>query len=291
MSNQIVLKSVDLKNGETLSYREAMHHEYVIVLVHGNLSSSKNWDILMESLDSRFKVYAVDLRGFGESTYNKPITNMKDFSDDLKLFVDKLKLKKFTLVGWSAGGAVTMQFAANYPKYVEKLILIESASTRGYNNTFFGIGDVGSCISIKDGIIPFFKNLMQSNSNRWLLRKLSDIAMYLHKKPPEDKYEAYIDEMTKQRNLIDINYALTLFNISNEHNGTVKGTGEVDHIKAPTLVIQGDRDLVVTMDMAKTIVQDIGENAQLIVLEKCGHSPLVDRPEDVQELITRFVVQ
>lgn len=48
-------------------------------------------------------VYAIDLRGYGESTYNKQLESVDDFAEDLKLFFDEIKLKKFSLAGLSLG--------------------------------------------------------------------------------------------------------------------------------------------------------------------------------------------
>src|SRR5690625_2557204 len=126
------LKKQKLCNGETLGYRERPGGEEVLLLIHGNQASSLQWEVLFENLDSLYKVYAVDLRGFGTSTYHTAIESMKDFSEDLKLFVDELGLDNFYLMGWSNGGGVAMQFAANYADYVQKLILLASLSTRGY---------------------------------------------------------------------------------------------------------------------------------------------------------------
>ena len=77
-------------------------------------------------------IYALDLRGFGQSTYNQSIDSLQDFADDVKLFIDELKLEKFSLMGWSMGGGVAMQFTANHPTFVEKLILVESVGMKGY---------------------------------------------------------------------------------------------------------------------------------------------------------------
>lgn len=122
--NQLeVLHKVMLANGETITYRKREGGEEQIVLVHGNMTSSKHWDLLMEAMDARFTIYALDMRGFGGSTYLNRITSIKDFSDDLKLWLDELGLKGFTLVGWSTGGNVAMQFCADYPSYCHKLVL------------------------------------------------------------------------------------------------------------------------------------------------------------------------
>lgn len=77
-----------LDNGEEIAYREREGGDKVVILVHGNMTSSVHWDVVMESLSPEFKVYAIDLRGFRESSYPKPITEIADFSDDLKKWVD-----------------------------------------------------------------------------------------------------------------------------------------------------------------------------------------------------------
>ena len=57
----------------------------------------------MDAIDPKYKMYAPDLRGFGESSYHNRVTSIKDFSDDLKGFVDALGLERFLfnrLVDW-----------------------------------------------------------------------------------------------------------------------------------------------------------------------------------------------
>ena len=48
------------------------------------------------------------------------------------MFVDGIGLKDLAIVGWSMGGAVAMQFVADYPDYCTQLVLLASASTRGF---------------------------------------------------------------------------------------------------------------------------------------------------------------
>ncbi|WP_342665464.1 alpha/beta hydrolase [Paucisalibacillus globulus] len=114
MVANVVLKKVVLPNGEKIAYREREGGEDIVVLVHGNMTSSVHWDLVIENLSDRYKVYAMDMRGFGGSSYNKQITAIKDFSDDLKLWLDAVGIKDFVLVGWSTGGCVSMQFCMDY---------------------------------------------------------------------------------------------------------------------------------------------------------------------------------
>ena len=65
----MTLQKVTLANNEQIAYRERDGGEKIVILVHGNMTSSKHWDVLMDALDPKYKVYALDLRGFGESSY------------------------------------------------------------------------------------------------------------------------------------------------------------------------------------------------------------------------------
>lgn len=286
----IAFKKVNLPNDETLTYREREGGEQPVLLVHGNMTSSLHWDVLMEKMDARYKLYAVDLRGFGGSTYNKRITSIKDFASDVKLFVDAIGLKDFSLIGWSTGGAVGMQFAADYPGYCQKLVLLASASTRGY--PYYGSKEDGT-IDLENRLktleeieqdkgktIPF--QAAYDNNDREFLKGVWNSLIYTHKQPEPEQYERYIDDMRTQRNLADVYHALNTFNISAVHNGLVEGTNQAKDIQIPVYILHGDRDYVVTRPMQEEIMADLGEHATFIELKDCGHSPLID---DLDQLL------
>lgn len=285
----VILKKVALPNGEEIAYREREGGEDIVVLVHGNMTSSVHWDLVIENLSEKYKVYAVDLRGFGESSYHKPITAIKDFSDDLKLWVDAIGIKDFALVGWSTGGCVSMQFCADYPGYCNGIFLQSSGSTRGY--PYYPLGADG---------MPDFANRLKTlddmyEDSKWkfvqgaydsknydALKQLWESVIYTHNKPDEERYQKYLEDMTTQRNLAEVYHALNTFNISAVHNGLVKGTNQVKDINVPVLITWGENDLVVTREMTEEIREDFGERAAYKELKGCGHSPIID---DLEQLV------
>ncbi|WP_231688073.1 intracellular short-chain-length polyhydroxyalkanoate depolymerase [Bacillus sp. FJAT-18017] len=290
------LKKVDLPNGETLSYREREGGEKTVLLVHGNMTSSKHWDLLIDRMDSEFKIIAVDMRGFGESTYHKKVMSIKDFSDDIKLFVDALALKDFAMIGWSTGGAVCMQFAADNPGYCDKLILLESASTRGY--PFFGVTPEGlpdtsnrvtTYEDVKVHPTTVAIQTAYDQNNRDFLKATWNMLIYTKNQPDAELYEEYVDDMLTQRTLAEVYHSLNTFNISSRHNGLIKGTDQVKDIKIPVLVLWGDRDLVVNKLMTEEILADFGGHAKYVELTDCGHSPLVDDLEQLNGHIEAFL--
>lgn len=286
----IHLKSIKIDNGETLGYREREGGRYPLVLVHGNMTSSKHWDLVLEHADPSLKIYALDLRGFGMSSYHVPIREIKDFSNDLKLFVDALGLRKFALMGWSMGGCVSMSFAANYPEYVDKLILLASGSTRGYPLYFTDEnGRPIRRVQTREEVDKHPKTKMvidaYNKRDKNFLRAMFNMVIYTHNQPDEERYQEYLNDILTQRNLPDVYHALNIFNISTVDNEVSNGSGEVRNITAPTLVLWGKNDLAVTEQMTMEIMQDMGNNAVLEYLEGCGHSPLID---DLDQLLNKI---
>lgn len=292
----VTMRKVELSNGEVLAYREREGGTEPVVLVHGNMTSSKHWDLLIDALDPKYKVYAIDMRGFGESTYNNRITSIRDFSNDLKAFVDKLALKDFTLVGWSTGGCVSLQFEADHPGLCKKIVLVASGSTRGYpmyETKPDGTPNLEKRLKTleeieKDGKTVGIQHLY-ATKNYEGLKEIWNAVIYTHNQPDPDKYDGYCADMCTQRNLPDVYHALNTFNISKFHNGLTEGTREAEKIQIPVLVLYGDRDYVVVEQMTQEILEDLKHVAQFHRLKNTGHSPLIDNLEELKEQIEKFI--
>lgn len=294
MPDRYIVKKLNLINGETIAYREAGSAGQLMVMLHGNMTSSKHMEILMERMEDRYKIFVPDMRGFGASTYNQRISSLKDLADDIKFWVDALGLKGFILAGWSTGGGVAMQFAADNPDYVHKLILIESVGIKGYRllpsepNAVDPslIRRLGSRVS--GWSLERMKN-MNIYPGREFIRRIWDKVMYNKNRPDDRLYEEYLDDAMTQRNVADLHYALLRFNISSQHNGLVPGNGRVKLISAPTLVLQGDRDLVVPFFTGEETAAAIGDKARLVILRDSGHSPLIDCMEALVGEMDAFI--
>lgn len=293
---KIHVKSVELPNGETLGYRERDGGDEVVVLIHGNMNSSCHWDVVLEQMDARYKLYAVDLRGFGISTYHTPIESLSDFTADVKQWVALLGLTRFTLIGWSTGGGVAMEYTAAYPDEVTRLVLLASVSTRGYpfyEDGSNGLPDVTRRITTIEGIRSLARNTLIESANirrdRRFMKQLYEAVIYDRNQPEEARYETYIDDILTQRNLMDVYHALNTFNVSVFDHEASPGSGAVKRIKAPVLVLRGMQDLVITEAMTRETLADLGDIAEFVPLTGCGHSPLVDDLSQLLHVIESFL--
>lgn len=112
-----------------------------VCFVHGNVSSSRFWDETLATLPSRYRGFALDLRGFGETeTLLVDATRgMRDFADDVHSLLETLGFAaggpRVHLVGWSMGGGVVMQYAIDHPDRVASLVLVEPLSPYGFGGT------------------------------------------------------------------------------------------------------------------------------------------------------------
>ena len=95
--------------------------------------------------------------------------------------------------------------------------------------------------------------------------------------------------MLTQRNLADVYHALNTFNISHKDHTAAKGTGEVDLIQIPVLILYGERDLVVPFQMTSELIEDFGQKAKVVSLSNCGHSPFVDDLAQLKQSIEKFL--
>lgn len=290
MTRNLLLKTVDLPNGETLGYRESGKGGNVLILIHGNMTSSRHFDLFMEKFPEAYKVYAVDLRGFGGSSYNTPINSISDFSEDLKYFTDALQLKDFNLAGWSLGGGVAMHFSSAYSFLVKKLIIIESVSVSGFE--IFS-RETGYKLKTRQQINEneAMKKLFQAfeKKDREFMKLFWRKLIYTHTEPDPEKFEQYLDDVFTQRNLLDVYFALISFNMTHEHNGVSGGTCDIDKLVMPVLVIQGDRDQVNSLEIGRKNASAIGENALLKVIKDCGHSPFIDKMDEMIKHIKDFL--
>jgi pimeloyl-ACP methyl ester carboxylesterase len=107
-----------------------------VVLIHGNLASSRFFERLMAEAPSSYRMLAPDMRGFGD-TERVPIDatrGLRDWADDTYALVRALGIERpVHLAGWSTGGAAIAAYAMERP--VASLTLIDPVSPYGFGGT------------------------------------------------------------------------------------------------------------------------------------------------------------
>ncbi len=97
-----------------------------LVLVHGGLDHARNWDWVARALREEYHVYALDLRGHGNSAWAQgAMYNIAEHVLDLSALIDVIDDFPVRLIGHSLGGIIVLHYAGVYPESVRKAVSIE----------------------------------------------------------------------------------------------------------------------------------------------------------------------
>ena len=86
-----------------------------VILLHGLALDGSIWSDVVNLFDDQAHFVVPDLRGHGRTETGNSNGSLEQFADDLLALADHLELEKFTLVGHSMGGYVSLKFAEKYP--------------------------------------------------------------------------------------------------------------------------------------------------------------------------------
>lgn len=117
-----------LKVNDITLYYQKKGKGPALIMLHGNGEDHRIFDKSVKILKQYFTVYTIDTRGHGRSSKVTEY-HYKDMADDVYEFIQKLKLEKPILYGFSDGGIVGLLLAYEYPNLLSKLV-ISGANTR-----------------------------------------------------------------------------------------------------------------------------------------------------------------
>ena len=278
---------------EQIAYLDEGQGE-VVVMVHGNMSSSIHYEPLISRIKDQYRCIAVDLRGFGDSSYNNRFDTLEELADDVVELTDKLGIDKFLLIGWSNGGGVGLKICAKYPEKVKKFFDIEGAGYKGYplykKENFKSTGKpyeskeelAGDPISVA----PVLK--IYEKGDAAMMTTIWDATIYTVNKPTKEQNDLWMSETLKQRNLIDLDWALANLNMSDEYTPYGLGDGSIKNITCPVALTMAEKDVVVPDYMVLDNYNALGEKATLLPYPNCGHSPMVDCPDKLASDVIKF---
>lgn len=125
---RIGFKNYDVMLGQYRIHYMVAGEGKPLVLVHGLAGRAENWLTLVpEFTRNGYKVYALDLLGYGRSQQPDVDYSITLQEDILAKFLDSQKLEQPDVAGWSMGGWISLRYAADHPGRVHRLVLMDSA--------------------------------------------------------------------------------------------------------------------------------------------------------------------
>ncbi len=249
-------------DGRNVAYEETGTGPRAVIFVHGGFgSSSVLWRETMARLPTAHKGYAIN--NFVWSDAPPDGYSVQAFARRVVNFAAALGLEKPILVGHSMGGVVCQLAALAAPDKVGGLVLIGTgASVRGH-----GLARELLAEMERDGVSPA---QIRKTSEHWFATTSKDF------------FESYVETavLAPGAAIVDVQRSLIETDIEDRLDGIV----------CPVLIVHGRLDGGRTVDHAETLHRGI-ENSELLVLDQCGHSPMVEAPAEFDARFHAFLTR
>ena len=231
-----------------------------IVLIHGLAGHAEDWLAITPELTRKgYKVYALDLLGFGRSAKPDVDYSVALETSIVRQFVDSLKLQQPDVAGWSMGGWIALKFAAENPDRVHRLVLIDAAGL-----TFDAV-NAGSLRPKNEVELAHLMAVLSPHPRpipsffaRDLLRKFAD----------EDWItDRALKSMRTGKDLMD---------------------NKMDTVKMPVLIVWGDQDVLTPLSIGEQMHEAMPQSV-LQVVHGCGHLAPVECSPRVSSAMVQFL--
>lgn len=242
-----------------------------LVLIMGYRLNSLAWPLdFIEALAARYTLVLFDNRGTGESdkpTFGYELSNM---ARDVGGLLDHLEIARANVLGYSMGGAIAQEFVRQFPDRVSGLVLC--ATMCGGPRAVYAPPHVVRVMRELDGLKP------EEIARRIWEVTYSPAYLENHREIAEGQMRREIAAPTPLH-AADLQFqAFAEFDCSKA----------LPNIKAPTLVLTGDLDRLVSPQNSKFIASHI-PGASLIVIPGCGHRMLWEATDECIGFVTEFL--
>jgi pimeloyl-ACP methyl ester carboxylesterase len=241
-----------------------VHYEVIgrgkpIIFLHGWLGSWRYWMGTMEALARRYRCYALDFWGFGDSDKTRLNCTVSDYLSLVDQFMDRMGLVDAPVVGHSMGGTIAIRLALEYPHRVSRLILVSApvvgrsctpiiklASNPTLNKMFW-----------KPAILatwgrPLLHRWIATNWQVWYREILEDVLKVTREAAQQSGHSLIRTDLRPQ----------------------------LKNLKMPVVAMHGGKDTVVSPAELHHFENGHLHNAHTVLFEKSQHFPMLDTPSE-----------
>ncbi len=231
-----------------------------VILLHGWLTDLETMRPLTTNLVKNFKVYLVDVVGFGKSSLPDEPLNSVDFAEFLKEFMEKLNIENPVLIGHSNGGRIIINAVGRGIVKADKIVLIDSGGIKPKRSIDY---------YLKVGVFKTGKLFLNILPNTKSIKEFKD---RLRNKVGSSDYKASPVVMKD-----------TLKVIINEDVKEI-----LPNIKVPTLLIWGSLDTATPISDAK-LMEKLIPNCGLVEYPYGSHFSYLENLENCKAVLDSFL--
>lgn len=240
-----------------------------LVFLNGLSQTTLSWILTTPTLKSDYQIVLMDFIFQGQSDRVGEWRSFDQHAQDVLVVLDALKLPKAVFVGLSYGSLVAQHLGVNHPNRVSKLIL---ASTFAHKTPYYEAIELAWWRALEFGGYNLMLDIM--------LPSVLGENYFANPLIPIDLMKQARQEANNDKDC--------LFKLMRATKEQSDYRPQLKNITAPTLVIQGEKDVLFPVHMANEVAKAV-PNGTMEVIPNVGHTLNLEAVPQLCELIKKFV--
>jgi 3-oxoadipate enol-lactonase len=228
------------------------------------------WQAQWEDLPSRVRAIGYDTRGFGKSPLGEGPSTMETFVEDLRGLLDEKQIETAVLCGLSMGGYTALRFVEKYPERVRALVLC---------NTRSQADNEAAKLKRQENI-----RLVQTEGALAFAKRFVPAAISEETRKQKPELETFLTEMIAAQDPRAIVGALQAM------LSRTDTTAALVAIRAPTLVLHGEKDALIPVEEGKAMAMRIS-GAHFEAIPGAGHLSNLEAPQTFNNELNSFLYE
>jgi pimeloyl-ACP methyl ester carboxylesterase len=246
--------------------------EPVVMMIHGLAGQAHTFDGIANILAARYHVYCLDVRGRGESEWGPPEQYTIDtYVADLEAIREALGLQRFSLVGTSMGGLITMQYAPKFPERVERAVLNDigpEIDPAGLQRILAYVGNAPEMFADMKAVVKYYREHYAPMVEHLADDQLVEFARYNVRRSDSGVYVWKMDPAIRTTPAAP---------------PAVQPWDAFRAMTCPVLILRGAKSDVLSAEIARKMVEAL-PGARLVEVPGVGHAPVLTEPVAVKAL-------
>jgi len=237
-----------------------------LVLLHGFLGGTGYWTSVVTALKDHYDVISMDLPGFAGSAHLPAPNSVSGYAASVFTLMDELAVSKFSLLGFSVGGVIAQQAALDQPDRIASLVLYGSAAIGDLPNRFE---------SWEASVERIRREGVEQVADRTVATWFVDGVRH-----PNHAACRAACRGANADSCVTVMRAMQRWT----------ALDRLQELRAPTLVIVGDKDRSTRPSESIALWQGIG-GSLLCVLPDCAHGAHMERPDLFNAVVLDFLLK
>ncbi len=246
-----------------------LQSQETLVFLNGLTQSTMSWYFVLPYFKEKYKLILIDFIFQGQSAKDAEWRNFDTHAQDVSAILNIEKINKATVIGLSYGSLVAQHFAVLYPQQLNKLILV---STFAHKTPYYEAIELSWWRALEFGGYNLMLDIMLPSvlSENYFSKPIIPIEL-----------------MKESRKDLNQNKD-AIFNLMRATKERKDFRKELEKIIAQTLIIQGEKDLLLPVHLANEVHLHI-KNSKFEIIKNAGHTLNLEHVPEVCKHIINFL--